>query len=66
MIREHDVTPRRTAFFEDSVRNLAPAAELGMTTVLVGPHAEAAEAAFIHHRTRHLAPFLAAARVKET
>ena len=45
---------------------VAPAADLGMTTVLVGPHAEAAEAAFIHHRTRHLAPFLAAARVKET
>jgi len=66
MMREHAVAPREAAFFEDSVRNLAPAAQLGMTTILVGPHAEAAEADFVHHRTRHLAPFLAAARVQES
>jgi putative hydrolase of the HAD superfamily len=66
MIRAHQIDPRTTAFFEDSARNLAPAAALGMTTVLVGPHAEEQTGAFVHYRTRHLAPFLAAARVRET
>jgi putative hydrolase of the HAD superfamily len=66
MTRDHDVDPRVAAFFEDSEKNLAPAEAIGMTTVLVGPHAEASGAAFVHHRTRHLAPFLQAARIKET
>jgi len=66
MVREHAVDPKRTVFFEDSVKNLAPAAALGMTTVLVGPHAAAATADFIDHRTDNLASFLAGARVKET
>ena len=46
--------------------SLKPAAKLGMTTVLVGPHAAASDADFVHYRTERLAPFLAAARVKET
>ena len=66
MIREHDVDPTLTVFFEDSVKNLAPAAALGMTTVLVGPHAAVAAADFIDHRTDNLATFLLEARVKET
>jgi len=66
MIVEHGVDPALTAFFEDSERNLAPAANLGMTTVLVGAHAPASTASFVHHRTEKLAPFLAAARLKET
>jgi putative hydrolase of the HAD superfamily len=66
MMRDHKVEAKSAAFFEDSARNLEPAAKLGMTTILIGPHAEAAEADFIHHRARHLAPFLAAARVQET
>ncbi len=66
MIAGHGVDPRATAFFEDSERNLAPAAELGMTTVLVGPHAGASTAPFVQHRTASLASFLANARVKET
>jgi putative hydrolase of the HAD superfamily len=61
----HGIDPRVTAFFEDSLRNLEPAAELGMTTVLVGPHAPAADAAFVHHKTDKLAPFLGAAQLKE-
>jgi len=65
MIAAHDVDPKVAAFFEDSEKNLTPAAALGMTTVLVGPHAAASTAPFVHYRTRHLAPFLAAARVKE-
>jgi putative hydrolase of the HAD superfamily len=62
----HAIDPGRTAFFEDIEQNLAPAAELGMTTVLVGPHAEANRSPFVHYRTPALAPFLAAARVMET
>ena len=70
-LRAHDRRPRHrpardAAFFEDSEKNLAPAAELGMTTILVGPHAEASTAPFVHHRTHKLAPFLNAARVMET
>jgi len=61
----HGIDPAATAFFEDSERNLAPAAELGMTTVLVGPHAEASTAPFVAYRTHKLAPFLADAQLKE-
>jgi putative hydrolase of the HAD superfamily len=63
LIEAHAVDPRGSAFFEDSERNLKPAAELGMTTVLVGPHAEGSFAPFVHHRTSKLAPFLLKARV---
>ena len=66
MVEAHDVEPKRTAFFEDTARNLAPAFELGMTTVLVGPQAEASDHPFVHFRTRHLAPFLRTARLQET
>jgi putative hydrolase of the HAD superfamily len=61
----HDIAPGATAFFEDSERNLAPAAELGMTTVLVGPYAAQSTAPFVHHRTEKLAPFLAGAQLRE-
>jgi len=61
----HAVDPAATAFFEDSERNLAPAADLGMTTVLVGPWAAQSTAAFVHHRTDKLAPFLTGARVRD-
>ena len=66
MIAAHAVDPETACFFEDSEKNLAPAASLGMTTVLVGPHAAASEAAFVHYRTADLAAFLMGARVKET
>jgi putative hydrolase of the HAD superfamily len=61
----HGVDPAVTAFFEDSERNLAPAADLGMTTVLVGPHAPSCTARFVHHRTEKLAPFLSGAHLRE-
>ena len=64
MTARHGVAPKSAAFFEDSERNLAPAADLGMTTVLVGPRALESEAAFVHHRTETLPPFLKAARVR--
>jgi putative hydrolase of the HAD superfamily len=65
LVAAHGVAPRSSAFFEDSAHNLEPAARLGMTTVLVGPHAAAHTADFVHHRTEVLAPFLEAAQVKE-
>lgn len=65
MIGAHAVDPRRAAFFEDSAHNLAPAADIGMTTVLVGPDAHAVTDDFIHHRTNDLSTFLTAAMRKE-
>ena len=65
IVAAHAVTPQTTAFFEDSERNLEPAALMGMTTVLIGAHAAGSTAPFVHHRAEHLAPFLAAARLKD-
>lgn len=62
----HAIEPALTCFFEDSPRNLEPAARLGMTTVLVGPNALESQAAFVHHRATDLPDFLLAAQVKET
>ncbi len=64
MMRRHGVAAVGSAFFEDSEKNLAPAAALGMTTILVGPHAGASTADFVHHRTHDLPGFLAGARIK--
>ncbi|HEX5377473.1 MAG TPA: pyrimidine 5'-nucleotidase [Phenylobacterium sp.] len=65
MIDAHGLDPVATAFFEDSERNLKPAKDLGMTTVLVGPRARGSEAPFVDHKTHKLAPFLNHARLKE-
>jgi putative hydrolase of the HAD superfamily len=66
IIAAHRIDPETTAFFEDAEANLEPAASLGMTTVLVGAHARASTAPFVHYRTPTLAAFLGQARVKET
>jgi len=66
MMHRHEVKPLTSAFFEDAARNLAPAASLGMTTILVGPHALTADLPFVHHKTHSLPPFLEAAHVQET
>lgn len=66
MIDAHSLDPQATSFFEDSEKNLKPAADLGMTTVLVGSRAPASTAPFVHHRTARLTPFLAGARLKES
>lgn len=63
MIDKHAVAPAEACFFEDSARNLAPAADLGMTTVLVGPHAAAEAAPFVDFRTADLPTFLSGARL---
>jgi putative hydrolase of the HAD superfamily len=65
MIAAHGVKPERSAFFEDSERNLKPAADLGMTTVLVGPHASASPAPFVQYRTADLVAFLTSVRVRK-
>jgi putative hydrolase of the HAD superfamily len=65
LITAHAIRPATTAFFDDRAMNLAPAAELGMTTVLVGAGADANTDAFVNHRAPRLADFLADARVKE-
>ena len=59
---EHAIEPATTCFFEDSERNLKPAADLGMTTVLVGPRALDSTAAFVHFRAARLTPFLQSLR----
>ncbi len=64
LIAAHGVTPKTSAFFEDTERNLAPAAGYGMATVLVGPHAAASAAAFVDHRTDDLTAFLRTAKVR--
>jgi putative hydrolase of the HAD superfamily len=66
MCAEHGIVPEETAFFEDSERNLRPAAELGMTTVLVGPHALDSTAPFVHFRAPRLTPFLKSVRRRAT
>jgi putative hydrolase of the HAD superfamily len=65
IVEAHAIDPAATVFFEDAERNLQPAKAIGMTTVLVGSHAAQSTAGFVDHRTRHLAAFLNAARVKE-
>ena len=61
----HGIDPAATAFFEDSERNLAPAFDLGMTTILVGPHAEASTAPFVRYKTDNLVSFLQDAHLKD-
>jgi putative hydrolase of the HAD superfamily len=65
IIAAHGLNPAATAFFEDSERNLKPAKDLGMTTVMVGPRAADSTASFIDYKTAKLAPFLKSARLRE-
>jgi putative hydrolase of the HAD superfamily len=65
IVAAHAIDCQSAAFFDDIEHNLAPAAALSMTTVLVGAHAAASTAPFVDYRTDRLAPFLAGARVKE-
>jgi putative hydrolase of the HAD superfamily len=61
LIDRHGVEPRRAVFFEDSARNLEPAAALGMTTVLVREESATAGDAladFVHHVTADLLSWL--------
>jgi putative hydrolase of the HAD superfamily len=65
LLRRHAVAASTALMIEDIARNLAPAAELGMTTAWLRSEAdwaaEAADADYIHHVVDDLAAFLAAA-----
>jgi putative hydrolase of the HAD superfamily len=65
LIETHAIRPAATCFFDDRAVNLAPAAALGMTTVLVGAGCEANSDPFVHHRAPRLAQFLADVLVSE-
>ena len=65
IVARHAITPATPCFFEDLARNLKPAAEIGMTTVLIGPDALENRDAFVHHRTQSLPAFLVAAQIRE-
>ena len=58
----HGVNPDRAIFFEDTARNLEPAAAMGMTTVWIETYsngsAQGAESDYVHHRTSDLAGWL--------
>ena len=63
-ISVHAVDPKRAIFFEDTARNLEPAAAMGMTTVWIETYsngsAQGADQDYVHHRTDDLAGWLAA------
>ena len=65
LIETYGIAPKRAAFLDDMPRNLKPAADLGMTTVLISTHSEWAQPSgdedYIHHTTDKLADWLAAA-----
>jgi len=64
LIEEHRIEPRRAVMLDDMPRNLKPAADLGMTTVLISTHSEWAQPTgdedYIHHSTDKLADWLTA------
>jgi putative hydrolase of the HAD superfamily len=61
-ISAHGIDPARAIFFEDTARNLEPAAAMGMTTVWIETYgngsAQGAENDYVHHRTNDLAGWL--------
>ena len=62
MLVRHGIDPTRAAMLDDMPRNLAPAAELGMTTIWVKTDVDwaqpEAETGFIHHTAENLADWL--------
>ena len=62
LIERHDIDPCRSIYFEDIARNLKPAKDLGMTTVLIedsdAPLRDA-DRGHVDHRAPELAPWLA-------
>ncbi|MEE8334736.1 MAG: pyrimidine 5'-nucleotidase [Alphaproteobacteria bacterium] len=64
LIQQHGIDPTRAVLVEDIARNLAPAAELGMTTVWVPNDTDwsraGAEDGHVHHVTENLVDWLSA------
>jgi putative hydrolase of the HAD superfamily len=69
LIEEHGIAPNRAVMLDDMPRNLKPAADLGMTTVLISTHSEWAQPTgdedYIHHTTERLADWLVALNVTD-
>ena len=69
LIARHRIRPAETVIFEDLTRNLAPAAELGMTTVWVRNRThwsdtfveDGGKPDYVHHETEDLTAWLEAA-----
>jgi len=65
LIERFQIDPTRAALIEDLPKNLIPAAELGMTTVLIATDSEwaneEAEGPHVHHRTEDLVAWIEAA-----
>jgi putative hydrolase of the HAD superfamily len=64
LVREFDITPEKAVLFEDMAVNLAPAHEMGMTTVWIPNEAHwsshGAEGEHIHYQTDDLSQWLSA------
>ncbi len=64
LIEEHRIDPKRAIMLDDMARNLKPAADLGMRTVLIATENDWAKPTggedYIHHTTDKLAEWLAA------
>ena len=60
LLQQYDIEPSRSIFFEDIPRNLAPAADLGMTTVWVRNHIHAVGAQAEGQRIDHITDDLTA------
>lgn len=62
LVRRFAVNPERSIMFEDMARNLAPAADMGMTTVWVRTDSdwgrEGSDGGHVHHSTDNLADWL--------
>jgi len=62
LIERYEIDPAKTVMVEDMAKNLAPAAELGMTTVWIETDTtwgrEDADASFVHHRAPDIRTFL--------
>ena len=69
LLRRHAVAAETALMIEDIARNLAPAAELGMTTAWLRNEADwaalEADSDYIHHVVDDLAGFLAAAAAQQ-
>ena len=69
-VARYGVEPARALMIEDMARNLAPAAELGVTTAWVRTSVDwaaiASDADYIHHIVDDLAGFLAAAVAQQS
>jgi putative hydrolase of the HAD superfamily len=49
LVRAFDVDPRRAMFVEDTLKNLAPAHDMGFATALVGPVHPDPRPAYVHY-----------------